>query len=118
MNELQHQNFENLKVTMENFGGEYNFELVKKAFELCVHAHDGQKRVSGEDYYYHPFNVAKIVISLGMDSESIAASLLHDVVEDTKFTIDEIRQQFGDEVALLVDGVTKVFTPMLLRKMK
>ncbi len=108
MNELQRQNFENLKITMENFGGEYNFELVKKAFELCVHAHDGQKRVSGEDYYYHPFNVAKIVISLGMDSESIAASLLHDVVEDTKFTIDEIRQQFGDEVALLVDGVTKI----------
>ncbi|MBR6532817.1 MAG: bifunctional (p)ppGpp synthetase/guanosine-3',5'-bis(diphosphate) 3'-pyrophosphohydrolase [Clostridia bacterium] len=93
---------------MENFGGEYNFDLVKKAFELCVHAHNGQKRISGEDYYYHPYNVAKLVISLGMDSESIAASLLHDVVEDTGISIEEIAQQFGNEVALLVDGVTKI----------
>ncbi len=108
MTEIQRKNYEDLKLTMENFGGEYNFELVKKAFELCVRAHDGQKRISGEDYYYHPFNVSKIVISLGMDSESIAASLLHDVVEDTVVTIEEISAQFGEEVALLVDGVTKI----------
>ncbi len=108
MTEIQRKDYEDLKVTMENFGSDYDFTLVKKAFELCVHAHEGQKRISGEDYYYHPFNVAKIVISLGMDSESIAASLLHDVVEDTKYSIEEISEEFGDEVALLVDGVTKI----------
>lgn len=108
MTDLQRLDYENLKLTMENYGGEYNFDLIKKAFELCVQAHEGQKRVSGEDYYYHPFNVAKIVISLGMDSESVAASLLHDVVEDTETSIEDIRQNFGEEVALLVDGVTKI----------
>ena len=108
MTEIQRKNLEDLKLTLENYGEEYNLPLIEKAFELCVTSHDGQKRVSGEDYYYHPFNVAKIVISLGMDSESIAASLLHDVVEDTKVTIEEIKEQFGDEVALLVDGVTKI----------
>ena len=108
MTDIQRKNFQELKITMENFGEDYNFQLVEKAYTLCVHAHEGQKRISGEDYYYHPFNVAKIVISLGMDSESIAASLLHDVVEDTGITIEEISEQFGKEVALLVDGVTKI----------
>ncbi len=108
MTVIQRKDFENLKLTLENYGEDYNFDLIKKAFELCVKSHEGQKRVSGEDYYYHPFNVAKIVISLGMDSESIAASLLHDVVEDTKVTLDDIKEQFGNEVALLVDGVTKI----------
>lgn len=70
--------------------------------------HDGQKRQTNEDYYIHPFNVALIIVSLGMDSESIAAALLHDVVEDTDATIDDIKREFGDEVALLVDGVTKI----------
>ncbi len=108
MTELQLKNFEDLKLTLENFGEDYNYNLIKKAYEVCVTAHDGQKRISGEDYYYHPFNVAKIVISLGMDSESIAASLLHDVVEDTSITSDFIKAEFGDDVALLVDGVTKI----------
>ncbi len=108
MTDIQRRDFENLKLTLENYGEDYNIDLIKKAFELCVHAHQGQKRVSGEDYYYHPYNVAKIVISLGMDSESVTASLLHDVVEDTEVTVDDIRQQFGEEVALLVDGVTKI----------
>ena len=108
MTELQLKDFEDFKLTLENFGEDYNYNLIKKAYELCVTAHEGQKRVSGEDYYYHPFNVAKIVVSLGMDSESIAASLLHDVVEDTDISIETIKSTFGDEVALLVDGVTKI----------
>ncbi len=108
MTELQLKNFEDLRLTLENFGEDYNFPLIKKAYELCVNAHEGQKRISGEDYYYHPFNVAKIVISLGMDSESIAASLLHDVVEDTNYSIENIKSLFGADVALLVDGVTKI----------
>ena len=102
------KNLNDLKCLMENFGGNYDYDMVEKAFTLCVTAHAGQKRVSGEDYYYHPFNVAKIVISLGMDSQSIAASLLHDVVEDTDYSLEYIKSQFGAEVALLVDGVTKI----------
>lgn len=108
MTDRQFENFENLRLTLENFGEDYNYNLIKKAYDLCVKAHEGQKRISGEDYYYHPFNVAKIVISLGMDSESIAASLLHDVVEDTNMTLEDIKSMFGEEVALLVDGVTKI----------
>ena len=108
MNAEQLSNYNDLKNHMENFGQDYDYELVKKAFELCVNAHQGQKRVSSEDYYYHPYNVAKIIVSLGMDTESVVASLLHDVVEDTDITIEEISEQFGKEVALLVDGVTKI----------
>lgn len=108
MNAEQLRNFNDLKNHMENFGEDYDYDLVKKAFELCVTAHQGQKRISHEDYYYHPYNVAKIVVSLGMDTQSVVAALLHDVVEDTEITIDEITQQFGKEVALLVDGVTKI----------
>ncbi len=86
----------------------YNEPLIRRAFELCVEAHTGQLRKSGEEYYYHPLNVAKIIVTLGMDSESIAAALLHDVVEDTETTEEYIKQKFGEEVALLVDGVTKI----------
>ena len=102
------QNYEELVELMSKQGEKYDFELVKKAFEFCVRAHEGQKRVSHEDYYIHPFNVSKIIVSLGMDSQSIAASLLHDVVEDTEFSIDDIKREFGEDVALLVDGVTKI----------
>ncbi len=108
MNAEQLRNFNDLKQHMENFGGNYDYNLVEKAFDLCVTAHQGQKRISGEDYYYHPYNVAKIVVSLGMDTQSVVASLLHDVVEDTDYTAEDIKNMFGAEVALLVDGVTKI----------
>ena len=108
MNEQQTRHFSELKSAMQAVGSNYDFELVKRAFELCVTAHNGQKRYTQEDYYIHPFNVAKIIVSLGMDSQSIAASLLHDVVEDTDATVEDIKEQFGAEVALLVDGVTKI----------
>lgn len=93
---------------MEAQGGDYNYDAVRRAFELCVTAHDGQERVSGEPYYNHPYNVALLVVSYGMDSESVEAALLHDVVEDTETSLSQIEQQFGSEVALLVDGVTKM----------
>ena len=108
MNSQQKLHFQELTAAMKNFGSNYDYELVEKAFTLCVNAHNGQKRRSGEDYYIHPFNVAKIIISLGLDSESIAASLLHDVVEDTEATLEDIKREFGNDVALLVDGVTKI----------
>ena len=67
---------------MKKQGGNYDYNLVEKAFYYAVEAHNGQKRTSGEEYYTHPLSVAKILVTLGMDSESIAAALLHDVVED------------------------------------
>lgn len=104
----QNANYERLYKQMQDFGGTYDYALVKKAFEYCVLKHEGQKRSTGEPYYTHPFNVALIIVSLGMDSKAIAAALLHDVVEDTDVTLDDIKREFGEEVALLVDGVTKI----------
>ena len=108
MTEAQQRDYDKLYKQMQDFGGKYDYKLIKKAFEYCVLKHDGQKRWTNEDYYIHPFNVALIIVSLGMDSESIAAALLHDVVEDTDATVEDIKREFGDEVALLVDGVTKI----------
>ncbi len=104
----QNANYERLYKQMQDFGGTYDYALVKKAFEYCVLKHEGQKRSTGEPYYTHPFNVALIIVSLGMDSKAIAAALLHDVVEDTDATLEDIKREFGEEVALLVDGVTKI----------
>ncbi|MBP3599791.1 MAG: bifunctional (p)ppGpp synthetase/guanosine-3',5'-bis(diphosphate) 3'-pyrophosphohydrolase [Clostridia bacterium] len=108
MTEKHQKDYNELHQHMLDFGGNYDFDLVKRAFECCVTAHEGQKRKTNEDYYIHPFNVAKIIISLGMDSQSIAAALLHDVVEDTEATVEDIKAKFGAEVALLVDGVTRI----------
>ena len=108
MNKKHLEHYNELIDCMEKFGGSYNIDMVKKAFELCVTAHEGQKRRSGEDYYIHPFNVAKLIISLGLDSESISAALLHDVVEDTEATYEDIKNEFGKNIAELVDGVTKI----------
>ncbi len=102
------QNYNELVKLLESQKGSYNLSLIRKAYELCVAAHKGQLRSSKEEFYLHPYNVAKIVISLGMDSESIAAALLHDTVEDTSVTAEQITEQFGEQVALLVDGVTKL----------
>ena len=82
--------------------------LIEKAYKLAVEAHGDQRRKSGEPYIIHPLWVAIILADLEMDKETIAAGMLHDVVEDTKFTEEDIRRGFGDEVALLVDGVTKL----------
>ena len=108
MNEAAVRDYHELLECMKNQGGSYDTALIEKAFNYCDDHHHGQKRLTNEEYYIHPFNVAKIIITLGMDSQSIAAALLHDVVEDTDVEIDEIKRLFGDEVALLVDGVTKI----------
>ncbi len=101
-------NFQELKNLMENQGGTYDIELVEKAYRCCVAAHSGQRRLSGEEYYLHPFSVAKILVSLGMDSEAVAAGLLHDVLEDTKISGEEITKEFGHTIFTLVEGVTKL----------
>ena len=97
-----------LAALIEEQGEKYDLDLIRRAFELCVTGHKGQFRKSKEEFYIHPLSVAKIIVQLGMDSESIAAALLHDVVEDTETSIDEIKSLFGADVALIVDGVTKI----------
>ena len=82
--------------------------LVEKAYRVAYNAHEGQVRKSGEPYIIHPLCVAIILAELELDKETIAAGLLHDVLEDTVMTEDEMREQFGDDVVLLVDGVTKL----------
>ncbi len=84
-------------------------KLIRLAFDTAVDAHKGQRRKSGEAYIFHPITVAKIVASeIGLDATSIAAALLHDVVEDTKYTLEDIERMFGKTVARIVDGLTKI----------
>ncbi|MUP46139.1 bifunctional (p)ppGpp synthetase/guanosine-3',5'-bis(diphosphate) 3'-pyrophosphohydrolase [Gramella sp. BOM4] len=84
-------------------------KLIRKAFDTAVDAHSEQRRKSGEAYIFHPIAVAKIVASeIGLDATSIAAALLHDVVEDTRYTLNDLREMFGEQVAKIVDGLTKI----------
>ncbi len=84
-------------------------KLIRLAFDTAVDAHKNQRRKSGEAYIFHPIAVAKIVASeIGLDATSIAAALLHDVVEDTEYTLDDIERMFGNTVAVIVDGLTKI----------
>ena len=85
-----------------------DLSLIEKAYQIAAEAHKDQKRKSGEPYIIHPLCVGIILADLEMDKETIAAGLLHDVVEDTVMTYDEIKEEFGEEVAQLVDGVTKL----------
>ena len=85
-----------------------DISMIEKAYRIADQAHAEQKRKSGEPYIIHPLCVAIILADLEMDKETIAAAILHDVVEDTVMTLDELKGEFGDEVALLVDGVTKL----------
>lgn len=86
----------------------YNLELIKKAYMTAAKMHEGQLRKSGEPYIIHPVETAKILAQLGMDEQTIVAGLLHDVVEDTPYTEEQLTEEFGSEVTILVDGVTKL----------
>ena len=86
----------------------YDLLAIDRAVETACRAHDGQRRASGEEYVCHPLSVALILVEMGMDTDSIVAALLHDVVEDTPMELADIRKAFGAEVAGLVDGVTKL----------
>ena len=83
-------------------------ELIVRAFSFAAAAHEGQQRRSGEEFINHPLGVAKVLAELHMDEETIAAALLHDVVEDTEADLRAVKDEFGDQVAQLVDGVTKL----------
>ncbi len=100
--------FEDLIAAVSETMDKLDIEYIKKAYEIAREAHDGQFRRSGEPYIIHPVQVAKILYGLGMDSESMIAALLHDVVEDTELTKEDVKKDFGEDVAELVEGVTKL----------
>ncbi len=100
--------FDDLKSAIEKSGKQYDIERIRSAFEFADKAHAGQKRKSEEPYIIHPLAVSIILVGLGMDTDTIIAGLLHDVVEDTPIKLDEIEKKFGEDVALMVNGVTKL----------
>ncbi len=100
--------YQELLASIKKYHPSADTTLVEKAYKIAYEAHEGQKRKSGEDYIIHPLCVAIILAELEMDKETIVAGLLHDVVEDTVMTGEEIAQEFSPEVELLVDGVTKL----------
>ena len=85
-----------------------NYAEIKKAHDFAEEAHRGQKRSSGEDYFIHPCAVVEILADFGFDSSTVIAAFLHDVLEDTSVTYDELKENFGDEICELVEGVTKL----------
>lgn len=97
-----------LRISYQTLSAE-DKKLIRSAFDVAVDAHKEQRRKSGEAYIFHPIAVAKIVASeIGLDAVSIASALLHDVVEDTPYTLDDIERMFGETVARIVDGLTKI----------
>lgn len=107
-NVAHYQDFSELKNILERSENSYDMEKITKAYKLAEKSHGDQRRVSGIPYILHPTSVACIVAELGMDTDSICGALLHDVVEDTPVMLDEISKQFGEDVAKLIDGVTKI----------
>ncbi len=100
--------YEKLIRTVKSYHPSSDISMIEKAYKVAYGAHKDQKRKSGEPYIIHPLCVALILAELELDKETIVGGILHDVVEDTVMTIDEIAKEFSDEVALLVDGVTKL----------
>ena len=100
--------FKHLIDTIHSYLPKAKCDDVTKAYQLAEEAHKDQRRVSGEPYILHPLAVAQILADMKIDTTTITASLLHDVVEDTSYTLDDLKKMFGKEVAFLVDGVTKL----------
>src|SRR5437588_1110320 len=94
--------------TIKDYNPKADLKEVQRAFGFAEESHRGQKRASGEDFIEHPLGVAQILVELGMDTTTLVAALLHDVVEDTDLSIEQIEGEFGPQVAQLVDGVTKL----------
>ncbi|MGB5555892.1 MAG: RelA/SpoT family protein, partial [Flavobacteriaceae bacterium] len=106
--EIAKQYKELLRISYQNLSDD-DKKLIRAAFEIAVDAHKDQRRKSGEAYIFHPIAVAKIVASeIGLDATSIASALLHDVVEDSDYSLDDIERMFGETVARIVDGLTKI----------
>lgn len=108
MDKTPKEYYEELRKLLVTIFSPEDVEQIDKAFNTANRAHEGQLRCSGQPYVIHPILVAKIVAELGMDKESVIAALLHDVVEDTDLTLEDVTEKFGKSVASLVDGVTKL----------
>ena len=102
--------YDQLLKTLKSNGRKYDLDKIYSAYKYAESIHQGQMRESGEPYITHPLSVAELTVGLGLDTDSVCAALLHDVVEDTpeKTSVDDIREKFGDDVAELVDGLTKL----------
>lgn len=105
---IHYQDYEELVQMLKKSGNSFDMDLIDRAYKFALEAHGDQRRVSGVPYILHPTSVACILVDLGMDTESICAALLHDVVEDTEVTYEEVKKEFGEDIANLVDGVTKL----------
>jgi len=99
---------ETLLEKVEAYNPHFNRELLTRAYAFAAEAHAGQKRLTGDDYISHPLNVALLLTEIELDDATLAAALLHDIVEDTEHNVEVIRRQFGEETAFLVSGVTKL----------
>ncbi len=106
--EMDKKLYEKLIEKIKKYHPSKNFDIVEKAYNLAKEAHGDQKRKSGEPYIIHPLSVAYILASLELDLESIVAGILHDVIEDTKYSYDDLKEIFSEEIAIIVDGVTKL----------
>ena len=104
---FSHVTVDDLLAEVRQYLTPQDMEAIQRAYLVANQAHLGTIRRSGEPYIQHPLEVALLLADMRIDADSIVAALLHDVVEDTDFTLDELRQQFGDAVANIVDGVTK-----------
>ena len=100
--------FEDLAQAVADSGRPYDAGRIEKAYEMAAAAHAGQTRLSGESYVSHPVAVACLVVDLGLDTDSVVAALLHDSVEDTETTAEDVKAAFGPDVALLVEGGTQL----------
>lgn len=103
-----YSDFEQLLLNLSVINQSYDIELIKKAYNIANKAHENQRRLSGVPYILHPTSVACIVAEHGMDTQTIVAALLHDVVEDTSVTLDDLKEEFSEEISNIVDGVTKL----------
>ena len=103
-----YRDYHELVELLKSSGNSYDLEKIDRAYNYAKDAHGDQRRVSGIPYILHPTSVACILVGLGMDTDSIIAALLHDVVEDTDKTLEEVTNEFGSDIALLIDGLTKI----------
>ena len=108
MHTLYDPEYEQLFTTVKSYCNKLDEEMFRRAYEVSLQAHLHQKRYSGEPYFGHCINVAKILAEMRMDNDTIMAGLLHDTIEDTELTLDDIKDNFNETISLLVDGVTKI----------
>ncbi len=100
--------YDDLLALIKSSERDYDMSIIERAYLLALKSHEEQKRLSGSPYISHPIAVSCILVELGMDTESVAAGLLHDVVEDTPVNLEQLKKEFGSEIAYLTDGVTKL----------